>query len=65
MDVFVIYIVRSQPVGLSCRASINCTGGPGDDLGNTTEDECCVENSRGLAYATWNGSCITCIDECL
>ena len=55
--------VRSQPVDVQCSASLNCTG-QGDDLGNITERECCVDNPRGLAYVSREGICVYCVGEC-
>jgi hypothetical protein len=47
-----------------CRASVNCNGEPGDDLGVTTERGCCVDNPNGLAYSIQGGeSCTPCVGE--
>ena len=55
--------VQGQTVGVVCRASVNCTGGPVDDLGRTTERGCCVDNPLGLAYVGGEGLCVPCIGE--
>lgn len=52
-----------QPEDVVCRASVNCAGGPGDDLGNTTERECCVNNPSSRAYVDSKGNCIPCVGE--
>ena len=58
--------MRGQTSDVVCRATVNCTGGPGDDLGDTTTRDCCVNNPRGLAYVTNinEGTCIPCVGEC-
>ena len=57
------YPLNSDTVEPSCRASANCAGGPGDDLGVMTLRECCLDNSKGLAYISSEGSCISCIGK--
>jgi hypothetical protein len=54
--------VRCQVV---CRASFNCAGGPGDNLGVAADGEgCCLDNPDALAY-TPQGSeeCNACVGE--
>ena len=47
-----------------CRASVNCNGEPGDNLGLATERSCCINNPNGLAYvASGSESCTPCIGE--
>ena len=55
--------MRGQTVEVGCRASVNCAGGPGDDLGRTAERGCCVDNPLGLAYVGGEGLCVPCIGE--
>ena len=52
---------------VSCRASVNCAGGPGDDLGVAADGRsCCLDNPRALAYAPVGGEeCIACVGECM
>ena len=63
MHSYSIVTVQGQTVGVVCRASVNCAGGPGDDLGRTTERGCCVDNPLGLAYVGSEGACVPCIGE--
>ena len=54
--------MRGQVV---CRASFNCAGGPGDDLGVAVDGTgCCLGNPDAMAY-TPQGSkeCIACVGE--
>ena len=56
--------VRCQVV---CRATFNCAGGPGDDLGVTVDGAgCCLGNPNATAY-TPQGSedCFACVGEFL
>ena len=54
--------VKAQQV--VCRASVNCNGQPGDDLGEMTDSECCIDNPNGLAYSVpGEESCTPCIGE--
>ena len=47
-----------------CRASVNCAGGSGDDLGEMTLGDCCVNNPRGLAYSLIGSErCVACVGE--
>ena len=47
-----------------CRASVNCAGGSGDVLGVMTLGNCCVNNSRGLAYNPIGSErCVACVGE--
>ena len=48
-----------------CRASVNCTGGPGDDLGVTVDGRsCCLDNPRALAYSPQGTEdCFACVGE--
>ena len=49
---------------VSCRASVSCSGGPGDDVGVAVDGRgCCVDNPRALAYADGEGSCVPCVGE--
>ena len=50
---------------VSCRASVNCTGGPGDDLGVATNgSSCCLDNPRALAYnPVGTEECVACVGE--
>ena len=55
--------VRGQLV--SCRASTNCAGGPGDDVGVAVDGRgCCLDNPRALAFSDGEGSCVPCVGEC-
>ena len=48
-----------------CRASFNCAGGPGDDLGVAVDGAgCCLVISNAMAYS-FQGSedCIACVGE--
>ena len=50
---------------VACRATSNCAGGPGDDLGVAEDGSgCCLGNPNALAY-TPQGSeeCIACVGE--
>ena len=61
---FVIVVpVRGQKV--QCRASFNCAGGPGDDLGMAASGEdCCLGNPNALAYSPQDSEdCFACIGE--
>ena len=60
-----IVSVQGQTVGVVCRASVDCAGGPGDDLGRTTERDCCVDKPLGMAYVGSEGNCTPCIGECI
>ena len=55
--------VRGQT--FSCRASVNCAGGAGDDLGVAASGEsCCVDNPRALAYnPVGTEECVACVGE--
>ena len=48
-----------------CKASVNCTGGPGDDLGVVADgSSCCLDSPRGLAYIPLGSdNCSTCVGE--
>ena len=47
-----------------CRASTNCNGVPGDDLGPVADPrDCCLGNPNGLAYVPREGVCIACVGE--
>ena len=36
---------------VGCRASVNCAGGPGDDLGVAVDGAgCCLGNPNSMAY---------------
>ena len=59
----VINIIPDTGVPVPCRASVNCAGGPGDDLGMMTPRDCCVVNPQGLAYVPREGACIACVGE--
>ena len=34
-----------------CRASTDCNGGPGDDLGLMTREQCCFNTPNGLGFS--------------
>ena len=55
--------VRGQVV--VCRASSNCDGQPGDDLGVAVDGEgCCLGNPDALAYtAPGSEECTACVGE--
>ena len=58
-----IVSVRGQVL---CRASVNCAGGPGDDLGVAVNGEgCCLGNPDALAYSPPGSDCIACVGEVL
>ena len=48
-----------------CRATINCTGGPDDDLGEAVDGSgCCLGNPNALAYSPLGSEdCTACIGE--
>ena len=48
-----------------CRASFNCAGGPGDDLGVAVDGEgCCLSNPDVLAYSPPGSvDCVACVGE--
>ena len=50
---------------VTCRASFNCAGGPGDDLGVAVDGAgCCLDNPNALAYSPLGSEeCIPCIGE--
>ena len=54
-----------QPV--TCRASVNCAGGPGDDLGVAVDGRsCCLDNPSALAYSPQGTEeCVACVGECM
>lgn len=59
-----LIVVSERAKTLQCRASSNCNGSPGDDLGTVaTATECCVENPDGLAFVSDEESCIPCVGE--
>ena len=61
----VVISVSAQAI-VVCRASVDCNGESGDDLGETTVRGCCVDNPNGLAYSVQGGaneSCTPCIGE--
>ena len=62
---FVYLIVTSVRGQLtSCRASFDCNGAPGDDLGSVTDPrDCCLGNPNGVAYIPREGACIACVGE--
>ena len=49
----------------SCRASVNCAGGPDDDLGVEANGErCCLDFPDALAYnPLGTEECVACIGE--
>ena len=54
--------MRGQLV--TCRASANCTGGAGDDLGVAVDGRgCCLDNPRALAFVPSEGTCVACVGE--
>ena len=59
-----IVSVRGQGLML-CRASANCTGAPGDEVGEAVDGRgCCLNNPRALAFSDDGGSCVPCVGEC-
>ena len=48
-----------------CRASFNCAGGTGDDLGVAVNGTgCCLDNPNALAYSPQGSEdCIACVGE--
>ena len=63
MHIHNIVSVKGQFV--TCRASANCTGGSGDNLGAAANGRsCCLDNPRALAYSTQGSEdCFACIVE--
>ena len=59
----IVVIVRGQNV--SCRASPNCGGGMGDDLGVAASGErCCLDNPDAMGYnPQGTEDCFPCIGE--
>ena len=50
---------------MSCRASVNCAGGPDGDAGVAVNGRsCCLDNPRALAFVDGEGSCVPCVGEC-
>ena len=48
-----------------CRRSANCSGVPGDDLGEMTIEECCTSDAiNGLGFSEGD-MCSQCIGECV
>ena len=47
-----------------CRASADCSGAPGDNLGVMTIEECCLETPNGLGFSVGE-TCSPCIGECM
>ena len=48
-----------------CRASDDCNGDTGDDLGVMTIEQCCTNDTvNGLAFSEQE-SCTSCIGECM
>ena len=45
-----------------CRASVDCNGAPGDDLGVMTIGQCCLETPNGLGFSEGE-VCSSCIGE--
>ena len=58
---YVIVAVHAQVV---CRASTDCNGAPGDDLGVMTIKECCLNTPNSLAFSEGE-FCTPCIGECM
>lgn len=59
---WILVSVRGQVV--SCKASVNCTGGLDNDLGMEVDGRsCCLDNQRALAYVPSDGSCVACVGE--
>ena len=59
----VIVTVKAQEELVVCRASTNCSGVPGDDLGVMTIEECCMNDTvNGLGF-TEGEICSPCIGE--
>ena len=51
------------PIVVVCRTSTNCSGVPGDDLGEMTIEECCTSDKiNGLGFSEGE-SCLPCIGE--
>ena len=50
---------------VTCRASVNCTGGDGDDLGVAANGAaCCLGNPAALAYSPSSSEdCFACVGE--
>jgi hypothetical protein len=50
---------------VTCRASVNCTGGDGDDLGAAANGAaCCLDNPAALAYSPpGSEDCFACVGE--
>ena len=48
-----------------CRATFDCTGGPGDDLGVAEDGEgCCLGSPNALAYTPQGiEDCFACVGE--
>ena len=46
-----------------CRASADCSGAPGDDLGVMTIEQCCTNDTiNGFGFSDGE-SCLPCIGE--
>ena len=64
-DTNVIVAVKAQEEPVVCRASINCSGAPGDDLGVTlTIEECCLNVPNSLGFSEGE-VCSSCVGECI
>ena len=61
----IVMSVRGQGLVVLCRASFNCAGGPGDDLGVVVDGEaCCLGNPDAQAYSPQGSEdCFTCVGE--
>ena len=47
-----------------CRASFNCAGGPGDDLGVAEDGAgCCLDNPSAMAYTPKPKGWFVCVGE--
>ena len=64
-SLFIITVVSVRGQSFSCRASVNCAGGIGDDLGVAVSGKsCCLDNPRALAYSpTGSEECVACVGE--
>ena len=60
-DTIFIVTVHAQS-SVVCRASVDCDGGPGDDLGSMTIEQCCLNTPGSLAFSSGE-TCSACIGE--
>ena len=64
MAAYILFLatVHAQVNTVVCRASTDCNGAPGDNLGIVTVEDCCLNIPNGLGYSEGE-ICSPCIGE--